>query len=150
MRESTVLKLVRLALQPLATTMFRNNVGAYKDDEGRFIRYGLCEGSSDLIGWTEHVVTEADVGRKVAVFTAVECKRAGGYRRELQKNFVEAVRKAGGIATFAESGSDAQEAVRSWRSRSAPALSLVPKRGCREALAVYADHEGQRGERNEK
>ena len=34
----------------LETTLYRNNVGAYKDNTGRLVRYGLCKGSSDLVG----------------------------------------------------------------------------------------------------
>lgn len=32
--------------------LFRNNTGAWKDPSGRIVKYGLCKGSSDLIGWT--------------------------------------------------------------------------------------------------
>jgi hypothetical protein len=30
--------------------LWRNNVGALRDERGRLVTYGLCKGSSDLIG----------------------------------------------------------------------------------------------------
>jgi hypothetical protein len=46
--------------------LFRNNVGAFKDDAGGFVRYGLANESktrnkrlksSDLVGWRRRVIT---------------------------------------------------------------------------------------------
>src|SRR5690242_12972385 len=61
---------------------------------------GLTIGSSDTIGWTPVIITEAMIGRKIAVFTAVEIK----HETELsdkQANFIEEVQEAGGIAGVA-------------------------------------------------
>ena len=90
--------------------LFRNNVGtAYQGkmatisgqrvlSNPRFINFGLCVGSSDLIGWTEIEITPEMVGQKIAVFTAIEVKTENGKTTPLQDNFIETVRNAGGIA----------------------------------------------------
>ena len=78
--------------------IFRNNVGLFNTLDGRKIRTGLCEGSSDLIGWTKD-------GR----FLAIEVKKPKGFRRLSQKNFIEQVNKSGGIGFFAYSAEDLKE-----------------------------------------
>ena len=91
--------------------MFRNNVGvAYQGNVKRIgfrsviirncsaIRFGLCPGSSDLIGWKSVTVTPEMVGKQVAVFTAIEVKRPNKSKTTKgQINFIEQVKKAGGI-----------------------------------------------------
>lgn len=72
----------------------------------RPVQAGLCVGSSDLIGWTPHVVTAADVGRTVAIFTAVEAKTLRGKPSMAQISFLDAVRAAGGRAILARSTDD--------------------------------------------
>jgi hypothetical protein len=64
----------------------------------RPISFGLCVGSSDLIGWTETIVTPDMVGEKIAIFTAVEVKNEKGRASKEQIKFLKAVRNAGGIA----------------------------------------------------
>lgn len=80
--------------------LFRNNVGVATFPGGQTVKYGLCVGSSDLIGWTPITITPDMVGRTVAVFTAFETKRAVKAKKATPKqiNFVEHVRAAGGIA----------------------------------------------------
>jgi hypothetical protein len=90
--------------------LFRNNTGtAYQGKravinsrpiitEPRQIIFGLCVGSSDLIGWTESIVTPEMVGQKIAIFTAVEVKNEKGKASKEQLKFLKAVRNAGGIA----------------------------------------------------
>lgn len=90
------------------SVMFRNNVGAYRDETGRVIRYGVGNpGGSDLIGWTPITITSDMVGRTVAVFTAVEVKTPKGKPTEAQVNFLQQVTKSGGIAGIARSPDDA-------------------------------------------
>jgi hypothetical protein len=118
-RESGVQKLIQLALGRLAS-MFRQNVGqawtgdAVKLPSGdvlirnpRPIRLGLCKGSSDLIGWRSMVVTAEMVGRKLAIFTAVEVKALKGRPTDDQQNFIDRVREAGGFAGIARSPAEA-------------------------------------------
>lgn len=76
--------------------LFRNNVGVLKDHLGHRIRYGLCNGSSDIIGWTPVVVTPEMVGRRLAIFTAYECKEEARLTAE-QQAFLTIVQAAGGL-----------------------------------------------------
>lgn len=80
--------------------------------EGRPLHAGLCEGSSDLIGWTERIVTPDMVGKKVAIFTAVEVKTPNGRASTEQLNFIERIRQAGGISGIARSPEEAQNLIR--------------------------------------
>jgi hypothetical protein len=83
---------------PFDRTLFRNNIGMIKLD-GRVIKYGVCNpGGSDFIGWTEYVIQPDDVGKSVALFTAVELKSGKNKPSDDQTNFLEAVSRAGGIA----------------------------------------------------
>ena len=61
MNEATVMRKVWLAISRAGSRLFRNNVGKLKTEDGRFVRFGLCEGSSDLIGWTPYVIRPEDV-----------------------------------------------------------------------------------------
>lgn len=70
----------------------------------RVFHAGPPAGFSDLAGWTEHTVTADDVGRKLAVFTAVETKTATGRPTPAQLAFVEAVRRSGGRAAVLHEG----------------------------------------------
>ncbi len=130
MQESNILKLVQLAVSKLGSvTTFRNNTAqgwvgipvarnATKITlaEYRPLHAGLTKGSSDLIGWTEVVITPDMVGRKVAIFTAIEVKSASGRARPDQLNFIEQVRKAGGIAGIARSPDEARDIIENqWR-----------------------------------
>jgi len=67
----------------------------------------LCVGSSDLIGWRSVTVRPEDVGRRLAVFVAIEAKTGGARLTKEQRAFVEAVRAAGGLAGVARSVEDA-------------------------------------------
>lgn len=95
MPESSLLKRIQIAASRVGARLFRNNVGF---DAERRVHYGLCKGSSDLIGWTPLEIREEHVGTVIAVFTAVECKSRRGRLTEKQQRFLEAVRLAGGIA----------------------------------------------------
>jgi hypothetical protein len=86
---------------------FRNQVGATHTPDGRLIRFGLCVGSSDLIGWVPLEITQDMVGQKVAVFAAVEVKKPGGKATEDQINFIRNVTRAGGYAGIARSPEEA-------------------------------------------
>lgn len=111
MREIEIQNDIRAAAHEHGARLFRNNVGSLQDATGRFVQYGLCVGSSDLIGWTEVEITAEMVGRKVAVFTAIEVKGAKGRTSQEQQNFISAVRTAGGLAGVARSREDFQKIV---------------------------------------
>lgn len=73
------------------------------------------EGASDLNGWTSVIVTPEMVGKKVAIFTAIETKASkGGHKREGQINYCEQVHNAGGIAGFANSEEAGHAIVDGW------------------------------------
>ena len=108
--------------------MWRNNVGAFEDGTGRWVRYGLGNDSAalnrkfksaDLIGITPHTIGVPDLGRTVGIFTAIECKSPGerlsGERAAAQRKFLEHVRSLGGFVGFASSLEEYREAL-TWRS----------------------------------
>lgn len=105
--EQTVQNRIRLALGSGAARLFRNNTGALRDAAGRLVRYGLCPGSSDLIGWKTITITPDMVGQQLAQFVAIEVKDRGRATPE-QVRFIEAVQNAGGLAGVARSVDDAQ------------------------------------------
>ena len=78
--------------------VWRNNTGAYKV-ASRFIRYGLCPGSSDVIGLAN--------GR----FLALEVKTPIGKVTEDQERFLAAVNTNGGIGRVVRSVAEAKEVV---------------------------------------
>lgn len=97
--------------------LFRNNVGALKDERGRLVRYGLANDtkalneqlkSSDLIGLRAVTVTPDMAGRTIAQFVSWETKRAGwtysATPRELaQRRWLDLVLAMGGDARFVSS-----------------------------------------------
>ncbi len=120
MKETNVQRSIMLAVSKLGTRIFRNNVGtawngknyATKDgkrviENAQLIRFGLCKGSSDLIGYTSKTITPDMVGQKVAVFTAIEVKKKGGKESPEQKNFIKRLNDAGGLGGFAYSEAEA-------------------------------------------
>lgn len=123
MAESVVQNNIRLAVSRVfgrAVILFRNNRGkawigkSTKTNAGlviiehpRRIEFGLVNGASDLLGWTEKIVTPDMVGKTIAVFTVIEAKDEGGLVSKEQKTFIANVKRAGGIAGVARSGDDA-------------------------------------------
>ena len=93
------------------SVMFRNNVGqAWAGQVTKLpngdvliknpypINFGLCKGSSDLIGYTKVKVTPPMLDKYIAVFTALEVKRPGKQPSPEQRNFIAKVRGDGGRA----------------------------------------------------
>lgn len=111
--ETDLLRALQLDATQRGLRLFRNNVGAYTLPNGSVLRYGVCNpGGSDLIGWTPHVVTSADVGRTLAVFTAVEGKRLPRRVTPAQAAFLDAVQAAGGLGTVAYAVEDLDAMLR--------------------------------------
>ena len=98
MKEKPILDEIMLAAPKLGARLFRNNVGMLEDRNGQKVRYGLCVGSSDLIGWKQVTITPEMVGKTVAVFLAVEVKTGKMLPTEAQNAFTEAVSKSGGFS----------------------------------------------------
>lgn len=116
--EAAVQSQLRVAASAAGWRLWRNNLGAYQDERGRFIRYGLCNDSpainrriksADLVGIKPHVVTPADVGRTLGVFVSRECKPQGWRytetdRERAQLAWIELVVALGGDAGFSSGG----------------------------------------------
>lgn len=100
--EKQFMDAARMAVQELGARLFRNNNGVAKfvhKGKETTVRYGLGTGTHDLIGWTSVVVTPEMVGRKVAVFTALEGKKNDRDKMtDEQLDFLRAVMIAGGIS----------------------------------------------------
>jgi hypothetical protein len=106
--EAELLVQIRLALGQIpGLTIFRNNIGVAHDRNGRPVRFGLCNGSADLIGWKE----ERNGLHITAVFVAIEVKTLTGRITEQQLDFINAVHRAGGIAGVARSVQDALDLI---------------------------------------
>ena len=114
--ESRQQSLIRLEAAKKDIILWRNNVGAFKTDEGGYVRYGLANDSqamneriksSDLIGIRRKVVTPEMLGSVVGVFVARECKKEGWTLRAsdkhagAQQTFINLVNAYGGDAAFA-------------------------------------------------
>jgi len=73
-------------------------------------------GTSDLVGWTQVLITPEMVGTRVAVFTCIETKRTkGGRTSQDQQNFIDQVTRSGGIAGVANSPEAAKKIIADWR-----------------------------------
>lgn len=90
--------------------LFRNNVGSYQDPKNpkRWIDYGLCVGSADLIGIEKRIVTPEMVGQAVGIFLAVEVKTPKGRLSDEQKAWLGMVRAFGGEAHVMRSVEEAE------------------------------------------
>lgn len=113
--ESWAQSAIRLEAAQKGVRLFRNNVGALKDERGVPVRYGLANDnaalnkrlkSSDLIGWRPLTITPDMVGGIVAQFLAREVKAPGWTYRgdaheQAQAAFIHLVQADGGDAAFA-------------------------------------------------
>ncbi len=125
MNEANLMRSIMLACSRGATRLFRNNVaqawvgkpeqaprafstviqpGDVVLRNARPRHAGLCTGSSDLIGYT--------VRDGAAVFTALEVKTATGRATPEQRQFVEVVNGAGGVAGVVRSVEEAERLLR--------------------------------------
>lgn len=94
--------------------LWRNNTGAYPLPGGAWLRYGLCPGSADFVGLHSVTITPGMVGKRVAVFFALETKAPKGVVEAHQERWLTEVRDAGGIAGVARSAEEAEETLRRW------------------------------------
>jgi len=106
--EQRIQQEIRLTCSTGSTRLFRNNTGTLRDQHGRPVQFGLCKGSADLIGWRTITITPEMVGQRIAVFTSIEVKTPTGRVQPEQKQWLEAVQAAGGIAGIARSVEDAE------------------------------------------
>ena len=100
--EGSVKKQIRRALEMSGIVVWNNVVAVAKLRSGFWSHVGLCVGSADLIGLVP------PHGR----FLGIETKRPRGAREaEAQKQWIEMVRRMGGVAGFARSVNDAMALV---------------------------------------
>lgn len=113
-RETAVQNKIWLDIGALPNArLFRNNNGAYKNDQGQLVRYGLGTGTSDLIGFRVVTVTPEMVGQRIAVFAALEIKPSAKEKpTPAQAKFVEQVNAFGGLAGVAYSTETAKHILR--------------------------------------
>ena len=116
---------IRLAAPRYGGVMWRNNVGVFNDADGVPIRFGLANDSgrlnkriksADLIGYLPFRIGTEHVGKIVAVFMAIECKRGdwkwtGSAREVAQRRFLQLIESGGGCAGFARSATDLSEII---------------------------------------
>lgn len=93
--EHSIQQRIREHAASLNARLFRNNVGVLKDDRGQYVAYGLCVGSSDLVG--DYPIDG------IAVFLAVEVKRPGQRMTPAQTLFLRSVNDRGGIGIVCDS-----------------------------------------------
>ena len=107
--ETKIQQEIRLAVgQEKNLRLFRNETGTLPDPRtGKWVQFGLCKGSSDLIGFKEVVIDEAHIGQKLAVFTSIEVKTKSGKLSDMQHNWLQVVKNAGGITGVARTVSEA-------------------------------------------
>lgn len=111
MTENQIQREIKDGLNKLdGVTIYRNNVGVVKSG-GRWIRFGLCKGSSDLIGYAEVEITPDMVGETVAVFTALEVKKPGGEVSDDQMRFISDVQESRGIGAIVTSLEEAENEI---------------------------------------
>lgn len=108
MGETKLIREIQLLATRLRARLFRNNTGKIQGADGRWHIFGLCVGSSDLIGWTPVTITQDMVGKRIAIFTAIEGKSETGRATVEQNNFIAAVLRDGGLAGLARDLTDAQ------------------------------------------
>jgi len=131
-QETALIKNIQMQACVKGGRLFRNSVGlawqgnvceerVLRDKSGslvnvvelsnaRRVNYGLCKGSSDLIGWTPVIITADMVGQTIAVFTSVEVKTKA-YKKitDEQENWLYNVCIAGGLAYVAKDGKEGLE-----------------------------------------
>ncbi len=124
MSEAFYMRRMLLSLSELGGRFFRNQVGKYfvvrssrcchcaKELDGRWISDGLCVGSSDLIGWKSITVSPDMVGRRLAIFAAIETKDGDEKATPEQTTFLLAVLKAGGISILSRPSSTDQDLLK--------------------------------------
>lgn len=113
--ESTAQSEIRLDARHHGVILWRNNVGALKNEAGRPVRYGLANDtpalnkkikSGDLIGAKPIKIEQRHVGTVIGQFVSREAKPSdwtytGTEHEEAQKRWMEIIINLGGDAAFA-------------------------------------------------
>ena len=75
------------------------------------MRFGLCKGSSDLIGLRSLEITPELVGQRIAQFVALEVKTPLGTLSPEQRAFLRLVEQLGGMAAVCRSVDEAEQVL---------------------------------------
>jgi len=110
--EQEIQQHIRLQLGRGPVRLWRNNCGSLLDQRGQMVTYGLCKGSSDLIGLRQVVIGPEHLGQALAVFSAIEVKGPRGRATAEQLAFIAAVQRLGGLAGVARSVEDANSILK--------------------------------------
>ncbi len=112
--EKDVQNLDRLEQSKRGNKQWRNNVGALKSEDGRFVRFGLANESAhmnsyvksgDYVGIRQVLITSDMVGSTIGQFTSHEYKKpnwkySGTEREKAQVNWANIINTMGGDAKF--------------------------------------------------
>jgi len=109
--EHEIQQRIRLACGRGTVRLWRNNTGALVDQQGHFVRFGLCKGSSDLIGLRALEITPELVGQRIAQFVALEVKTPQGVVSPEQRAFLRLVEQLGGMAAVCRSVEEAEQSL---------------------------------------
>ena len=112
--ETKIQQEIRLALgQRSDLRLFRNETGKLPNPRtGKWVRFGLAKGSSDLIGFKTVKITPEMIGQDIAQFVSIEIKTERGKLTEVQQNWLQKVHDSGGIVGVARSIQDALKIVK--------------------------------------
>lgn len=101
--------------------LFKNDNGCayHKIYNNKYIpfTYGMGIGVSDLIGFTDIVVTQDMVGKSLPVFTALEVKTQTGRPSQEQLNFINLVNTHNGVAGIVRSQEEVEEIIKKWHTK---------------------------------
>ncbi len=106
---SKLVRDIQLACSHGPVRLFINNVGEIHEN-GRHVIYGLCPGSSDLIGfrYRGQVSSSAYIG-PCAQFVALEVKTGRAQPTREQSDFLDLVVSMGGIGAVVRSVEEARQ-----------------------------------------
>jgi hypothetical protein len=114
--EIEVQQQIRLALGRVPGLVLWRNSGGLAERDGRIQRFGLCKGSSDLIGIFSTVIGHEHVGLTFGRFVAGEIKRPSwkspsDWDTDPQKLFLDLVDARGGLSGVWRSIDDAKKTL---------------------------------------
>ena len=125
--EIEIMKAIHRGFSRGRNRLFRNNVGlaiqgqdvswtghAAFVKKAKYIRFGLCVGSPDLVGWRTVKITPDMVGKDIAQFVAIEVKNKGGRATKDQQQFLAIADAMGACVGIARSLTDAKEILGSF------------------------------------
>ena len=111
MTEQQIQQEIRFTLSQGDARLWRNNTGKLQAADGRWVDFGLCKGSSDLIGLRQVTIQPHHVGQTLAVFAAVEVKTPKGRASADQQQFISTIKNLGGLAGIARSVTEAKQII---------------------------------------